>query len=53
MHEGTDPDGEYFYTQIFRDGCFEIVKNVVHDSKPGKEPPGSSANGSASGYKTD
>ena len=39
MHEGTDPDGEDFYTQIFRDGCFEIVKNVVHDSRPGKEPP--------------
>lgn len=34
MYPYEDPNGEDCYSQIFRNGCFEIVKNVKYDSQP-------------------
>lgn len=39
MYPYEDSNGEDCYAQIFRDGCFEIVKNVKYDSQPGMGPP--------------
>ena len=38
MYPYEDPNGEDCYSQIFRDGCFEIVKNVKYDPQPGTGP---------------
>ena len=38
MYPYDDPNGEDCYSQIFRNGCFEIVKNVKHDPHPGTGP---------------
>lgn len=39
MYPYEDPNGEDCYSQIFRDGCFEIAKNVKYDPQPGMGPP--------------
>jgi hypothetical protein len=39
MYPYEDPNGEDCYSQIFRDGCFEIVKNVKFDPQPGMGAP--------------
>jgi len=39
MYPYDDPNGEDCYSQIFRDGCFEIVKNVKFDPQPGMGAP--------------
>lgn len=39
MYPYADPNGEDSYSQVFRDGCFEIVKNVKFDPQPGMGPP--------------
>lgn len=38
MYPYEDPNGEDCYSQIFRNGCFEIVKNVKYDPQPGRGP---------------
>lgn len=38
MYPYEDPNGEDCYSQIFRNGCFEIVKNVKYDPQPGTGP---------------
>ena len=38
MYPYDDPNGEDCYSQIFRNGCFEIVKNVKYDPHPGTGP---------------
>jgi len=38
MYPYEDPNGEDCYSQIFRNGCFEIVKNVKFDLQPGTGP---------------
>ena len=39
MYPYENPNGEDCYSQIFRNGCFEIVKNVKFDPQPGTGPP--------------
>lgn len=38
MYPYEDPNGEDCYSQIFRNGCFEIVKNVKYDPQPRTGP---------------
>ena len=39
MYPYEDSNGEDCYSQIFRNGCFEIVRNVKFDSQPKIDPP--------------
>ncbi len=39
MYPYDDPNGVESYAQIFRDGCFEIVKNVQHDPQHNDPAP--------------